>query len=79
MVFCFFCYIGFNDFRVIRNHITEIKSHQLILNRSKLERFLYIITKLEKENIQFGIRTIIEAIQAGTAVDKGFIQKTNRI
>jgi len=30
---------------------------------------------VEKENILFGIRTIIEAIQAGTAVDKVFIQK----
>jgi 23S rRNA (guanosine2251-2'-O)-methyltransferase len=30
---------------------------------------------MEKENIIFGIRAIIEAIQAGTAVDKVFIQK----
>ncbi|GEM55904.1 23S rRNA (guanosine(2251)-2'-O)-methyltransferase RlmB [Flavobacterium branchiophilum NBRC 15030 = ATCC 35035] len=30
---------------------------------------------MEKDNIIFGIRAIIEAIQAGTAVDKVFIQK----
>ena len=30
---------------------------------------------MEKENIIFGIRAIIEAIQAGTAIDKVFIQK----
>ena len=77
MVFCFFCYIGFNDFRVVRNHITEIKSHQLITKPLKIRAvFIY---HYQKENIQFGIRTIIEAIQAGTLVDKGFIHKINRI
>jgi 23S rRNA (guanosine2251-2'-O)-methyltransferase len=30
---------------------------------------------MEKEHLIFGIRALIEAIQAGAAVDKVFIQK----
>src|SRR5690606_17454060 len=36
--------------------------------------FLYLC-KMEKENQIFGIRAIIEAIQAGKEIDKVFIQK----
>jgi 23S rRNA (guanosine2251-2'-O)-methyltransferase len=36
--------------------------------------FLYLCP-MEKEHLIFGIRAIIEAIQAGAAVDKVFIQK----
>jgi 23S rRNA (guanosine2251-2'-O)-methyltransferase len=36
--------------------------------------FFYIL-RHEKEHQIFGIRAIIEAIQAGTTVDKAYIQK----
>ena len=34
---------------------------------------------MEKEHLIFGIRAIIEAIQAGKEVDKVFIQKVQKI